>query len=152
MNPYLLVAVAIGVAAPSMAAPIDVQSPWLRESAGAARTGAGYAVLRNAAAQPDRLLGARSAAAESVEVHSVTMDGGVTRMRPVRGGLPIPARGAVALKPGSYHLMLVGLKRPLRRGETVAIELQFANGKPMTVRFPVRPLGQEMADPDHAGH
>ncbi|KQX20890.1 MULTISPECIES: copper chaperone PCu(A)C [unclassified Sphingomonas] len=128
------------VATPLAAAPLRIETPWLRETPPAAETGAGYALIRNGGSKEDRLLGASSAVADAVEVHSMTMDGGIMRMRPVAGGLAVPAGGSVALRPGGYHLMLTGLKRPLRRGETVEIRLRFARAGSVPIRFRVEPI------------
>ena len=137
----MTIALAIAAtAAPVVAAPLRIETPWLRETPPAARTGAGYALIRNAGPREDRLLDARSTVAERVEVHSMTMDGGIMRMRPVTGGLAIPAGGAVALRSGGYHLMLTGLKRPLRRGDVVEIRLRFARAGELPVRFRVEPI------------
>jgi len=136
-------AVAFGVAAlssPLAAAPLRIEAPWLRETPPAAKTGAGYALILNDGRREDRLLGGASAVADHVEVHSMTMDGGIMRMRPVSGGLAIAVGGSVTLRPGGYHLMLMGLKRPLRRGETVEIRLRFARAGDVPVRFRVEPI------------
>lgn len=140
MIKMMTIALAIAAtAAPAAAAP-RIEGPWLRETPPAARTGAGYALIRNGGAREDRLLDARSAIADRIEVHSMTMDGGIMRMRPVTGGLAIPAGGTVALRSGGYHLILMGLKRPLRRGETVEIRLRFARAGEVPVRFRVEPM------------
>ncbi|ARR54306.1 hypothetical protein HY78_13150 [Rhizorhabdus wittichii DC-6] len=135
-----IAATAAAAPASAVAAPLRIETPWLRETPPAARTGAGYALIRNAGRREDRLLDARSTVAERVEVHSMTMDGGIMRMRPVTGGLAVPAGGAVALRSGGYHLMLMGLKRPLRRGEVVEIKLRFAHAGELPVRFRVEPI------------
>lgn len=126
---------------PIAAAPITIDTPWLRETFPGAKAGAGYAILRNGGAQEDRLLGGSTAAADAVEVHSMTMDGGIMRMRAVPDGLPIPARGRAALQSGGgYHLMLTGLKHPLRKGETVEIKLRFARAGTIATRFRVEAI------------
>lgn len=131
---------AVALAAPLAAAPLRIDTPWLRETPPAAKTGAGYALIRNPNRQEDRLLGGSTAIADAVEVHSMTMDGGIMRMRPVTDGLAIPAGGSVALRSGGYHLMLTGLKRPLKRGETVEIRLRFARAGSVPVRFKVEAI------------
>ena len=73
-------------------------------------------------AEGARLVEVRSPAAQSVEIHSMTMQGDVMRMRRI-DGLVLPAGGAVDLGPSGYHLMLVGLVRPLKEGDTVALTL-----------------------------
>lgn len=135
---------ALVASAPALAASVSVETPWLRETAPAAKAGGGYAVIRNAGKVEDRLLGGSTAVAASVDVHSMTMDGNIMRMRPVSGGLAIAPGGSVALKPGGYHLMLMGLKRPLKRGETVTITLRFAKTGDVPVRFRVEPIDHQV--------
>lgn len=135
---------ALVASAPALAASVSVETPWLRETAPAAKAGGGYAVIRNAGKVEDRLLGGSTAVAASVDVHSMTMDGNIMRMRPVSGGLAIAPGGSVALKPGGYHLMLMGLKRPLKRGETVTITLRFAKAGDVPVRFRVEPIDHQL--------
>lgn len=118
--------------------------PWLRETAPGARAGGGYALIRNTGKTEDRLLGGRTSVAASVDVHSMTMDGNIMRMRPVSGGLAIAPGGSVALKPGGYHLMLMGLKQPLKQGETVTITLRFAKAGEVPVRFRVEPIDHQL--------
>jgi copper(I)-binding protein len=139
---------AIALTAPLAAAPLRIEAPWLRETPPAARTGAGYALIRNPNKQEDRLLGGSTAVADAVEVHSMTMDGGIMRMRPVTGGLAIPAGGSVALRPGGYHLMLTGLKRPLKRGETVELRLRFARAGTVPIRFKVEAIDHGLGGGD----
>ena len=69
-----------------------------------------------------RLVEVRSPAAKSVEMHTMSMQGDVMRMRQI-DGLVLPAGGAVDLSPGGYHLMLVGLVRPLKEGDSVPLTL-----------------------------
>jgi periplasmic copper chaperone A len=95
-----------------------------------------FLVLENRASVPVTLLGVRSPAAESVELHNVA--GG--RMQPVPQ-IEVPARGYVRLIPGQYHLMLEGLVRPLAIGDSVALELRFSSGTVLTVQAPVLRYG-----------
>ncbi|MFX5085066.1 copper chaperone PCu(A)C, partial [Acinetobacter baumannii] len=71
--------------------------------------------LRNRGAVPDRLVGAETPAARSVEIHEQRMEDGVMRMRPLPGGVPLPPGETVTLGPGGTHLMLVGPTRALAR-------------------------------------
>jgi copper(I)-binding protein len=130
----LAVALALG---PAQAAGPKVEAPWARATVAAQRTGGAYLRIDNAAGAADRLIGASSAAAERVELHTMSMQGDVMRMRQV-DAIDVPAGEAVELKPGGQHLMLVGLKAPLRDGETIAVELRFEKAGTMTVSVPVR--------------
>jgi hypothetical protein len=90
---------------------------------------------------PARLAGGSSPVAASVEVHEMRMDGGVMRMRALEA-LPLPAGQAVMLKPGSHHLMLLGLKRELKPGDTVPVTLKIERDggqlETLTLQAPAR--------------
>jgi hypothetical protein len=103
---------------------IQVMQPWSR-AAGANGTGAGFLTLRNTGTQPDRLVSATSPIARSVQLHTHMRDGEVMRMREVEGGIPIPPGATVALQPGGFHVMLIGLKEPLAQGSEVPLTLRF---------------------------
>ena len=103
---------------------LSITQPWSR-AAGANGTGAGFLTIRNAGAQPDRLVSASSPAARTVELHSHVRDGEVMRMRPVEGGIAVPAGGTVTLQPGGLHVMLIGLTEALRQGGEVPLTLRF---------------------------
>ena len=88
-----------------------------------------------------------SPVADRVEVHTMSMDGDVMRMRAVPA-LVIPAGGHVDLAPGDgYHLMLIGLKRPLKVGDRVPLTLTFANAGHVDVEMPVRERGAARSQP-----
>jgi copper(I)-binding protein len=70
----------------------------------------------------------------------MTMDGGVMRMRQVEGGIAVPAKGSLQLRPGSYHIMFMGLKRQLRHGERFPVTLRFQRAGSVTVQFAVQPV------------
>ena len=103
---------------------IEVSAPWARPSVGAAKTGAAYMILENRGPAADRLLSATAAVAETVEIHTVVKDGDVMRMRPV-AAIEIAAGETQKLQPGGFHIMLIGLKGPLKAGEHFPLELTF---------------------------
>lgn len=140
------------VAEPYRAGAITVSAAWARETAPAQKAGGGFMTIDNAGNRPDRLLSAMSGVADKVEIHTVSIDGGVMRMRPVTGGLAIPARGKVELRPGSFHIMFMGLKAPLRRGESVPVTLRFARAGTVAARLVVQPIGAMGPDGGHHGH
>ena len=104
---------------------------------GGGGNGAVYVTLTNSGAQADSLVAAASEAAQSVELHEVKNDSGVMKMRPVQA-IPVPAKGKTELKPGGYHLMLVGLKHDLKPGEKVAVTLKFQRGDEVKIEAPVK--------------
>jgi copper(I)-binding protein len=79
--------------------------------------------------------------AKEVQLHTMSMEGGVMRMRQVEGGIAVPAKGKLEMKPGGYHLMFMGLKRPLRKGERFPVTLKFQNAGSLKVQFAVQAVG-----------
>jgi len=98
-----------------------------------------FMTLTNDSTQARALVAARSPAAETVELHTHTNDGGVMRMRKIER-IEIPAGGSVQLKPGGLHVMLIGLNGDLPPGGTVALELSFDDGSRTQVQAPVRTI------------
>ena len=104
---------------------LAIGHPYARATAPGQPTGGGYLKLDNQGATDDRLLGASAATvAERVELHTMAMDGDVMRMRSP-GAIDLPAGRSVELKPGGTHLMLVGLKAPLKAGDKFPLTLRF---------------------------
>ena len=117
---------------------IAIDHAWARATPGNSEIGAAYATIRSSAA--DRLVAAATPVAAKAELHTVEMAGMVMKMRPV-AGLDIPAGTPVSLKPGGYHIMLTGLVRPLRAGETFPLTLTFAKAGARTVTVAVEKVG-----------
>ena len=120
-----------------LAAAVSVSGGWVRPPPPGAPAAAAYLTLANTGRIADRLTGARSPDAERVEVHAMSLEGGVMRMRPAPG-VELPAGGAVSLAPGGLHLMLIGPKRAFRTGDTVAVTLSLARGGEVQAVLPVR--------------
>lgn len=103
------------------AADLEVKSPWVRGTvAGQKATGA-FMELRSPAGTT--IIGASSNAAGVTEIHEMKMDGGVMKMK-AAPRLELPAGKTVSLAPGGYHVMLMDLKQPLKKGDIVTITLQ----------------------------
>jgi copper(I)-binding protein len=149
MRPFsklALAALLIGFAAPALAqgtssTSITVQQPWSRATPNGAKTGAVYMTIDNKSGTADRLTGASSDVADKVQIHEMKVANGVMQMREITDGLPVPADGSVVLKPGSYHVMLIGLKKPLTAGETFPLKLTFAKAGSISVTVPVQAMG-----------
>ena len=122
-------------------ATIEARGAWIRTPPPGATTAAGYVTLVNHGAAADRLTGGHTVVAASLEAHQMSMAGGIMRMRAIVGGLPIAAGATVELSPNGNHLMLIGLKRPLKTGEHVKVTLDFAHAGPVTVDFVVSATG-----------
>jgi copper(I)-binding protein len=139
-----------------------ISQAWIRPAVkGQSGTG-GY--MRLLSPQGGTLLGFASPVA-TAELHEMSMEGDVMRMRPLKA-LALPAGQPVDLKPGSYHLMLMNLKKPLKVGDAVplTLKLQSADGKASTqlIKVPVlntAPLASgaaagvaSMPEMSHMGH
>lgn len=113
-------------------AQVKVDDPWVRATVAPQKATGAFMQLTSAA--PAKVVAASSPVAGVVEIHEMKMDDGVMKMRAVEA-LPLPAGQAVALKPGSYHVMLMQLKGPIKAGETVPLTLtvEAADGKRSTV-------------------
>lgn len=131
---------------------LHVSGAWSRATAPRAEIGAGYLTILNQGKTSDRLISATSPRAAQVEIHTMTMAGGVMRMRPIRDGLPIPARGTAQLSPGGNHLMLVGLKTALKPGERVPVTLHFQKAGAVPVKLSVGPITATGPSARHGGH
>ena len=112
-------------AASPVLADVIVNDPWVRAPVAGQKTAGAY--MRITSAKTVFLIGASSPAAKSVEIHKMSMDGGVMKMRPVTR-LEWPAGKPVDLKPGGYHVMLIDLVRPLHKGDTVPITFSIEAG------------------------
>lgn len=126
-------------AALAQSAQVTVADAWARPTPPHATTGVIYLTLTSAA--DDRLVGASTPVAREASIHRTTQSGGVMQMRPVTGGLVLSAGKPVALSPGGYHIMLMGLKAPLHAGQSIPLHLTFATATPVDVTVTVRPLG-----------
>jgi copper(I)-binding protein len=104
---------------------LKITHPWSRPTPPSALSAVGYLTIVNRGSSPDRLIDGASPAADKLEIHKMSMAGGVMSMRAVEGGVVIPPEGSVALAPDGYHLMLVGPKRPFKAGDHIPIELRF---------------------------
>jgi copper(I)-binding protein len=133
-----------------------IDHAWTRATPGGADVGIGYLTIENKGTAPDKLTGASTPAAAKAELHEMSMDNGVMKMRPVKDGLPIPPGQSVTLAPGGLHLMLMGLKNPLKEGGKVPLTLQFEKAGKVDVTLDVQSVGAQqpggMSMPSNGGH
>ncbi|MQA66913.1 MAG: copper chaperone PCu(A)C [Alphaproteobacteria bacterium] len=125
--------------------------PWARATIGTSRPGGAYLTITNKGGEADRLTGAECPIAERVELHRSSVEGGMMRMVPV-GAIEVPAGGKVMFAPSGYHLMLLGLKKPLVAGSKVPLTLVFEKAGRITVEVAVEPLGGKGGTKGHMGH
>jgi len=138
----LLATVLSGAVSLAHAGDISLEKPWSRATPSGAPVGAGYVTLKNAGAAADKLLSATAPdIAGKVEIHEMSMDGGVMKMREMPSGLPTPPGQSVELKPGGNHLMMTGLRAPLKEGQTLKATLRFEKAGEIPVEMKVEPIG-----------
>lgn len=124
-----------------------VKDVWARATPGGAQTGAAYATIVSPTA--DRLTAVASPVAKTVQLHTMSMDGGIMRMRPV-AAIDIPADQPVMLKPGGIHVMLEGLNQPLHEGQPFSLTLSFEKAGERQVTVTVEKPGS-MGPGGHSG-
>ena len=120
---------------------IHIAEPWARATPKGASVGGGYMTITNTGNELDKLIGGSTSVSSKFEVHEMSMDNGVMKMRPVTGGLEIKPGQTATLAPGGYHVMLVGLKEQLKEGEHFKATLEFAKAGKVDVDFAVEGLG-----------
>lgn len=126
---------------------LEVAHPWTRATPATAQSGGGFLTVINKGTTSDRLIAARSAASDRVEVHEVRMENNVMKMRELEKGLEIPAGATVMLKPGGYHIMFMGLKAPFAKDAKVPLTLVFEKAGSLDIVLDVEALGA--AAPKH---
>jgi len=120
---------------------IRITAPWARATPKGASSGAAYMTITNNSQTPDRVTCVSSDASAECQIHTMTMDNGVMKMRPVEDGLEIKPGETVTLKPSSLHVMLMDIKQPLEQGKTVEATLRFEKAGTVKVEFPVAAIG-----------
>lgn len=134
------------------AAPIlQIEDPWAAVTPGGASVAAGFVAIANSGGG-DVLLGAESARAGRTEIHEMTAEGDVMRMRKV-DSLEVPAGDVVKLSAGgAHHLMFFDITAPFEAGQTVPVTLVFQKAGRVDAAFTVRPRNASGDNGGHAGH
>ena len=124
---------------------LSIGHPYARATVTGQTAGGAFLTIENRGAD-DRLLSASADVSKVVELHTMSMDGDVMRMRQL-DSIPLPAGKAVALQPGALHIMLIGLKAPLKAGDKFPLKLKFEKAGELTVEVEV-----EAASASHDKH
>ncbi|MGN6570873.1 MAG: copper chaperone PCu(A)C [Pseudolabrys sp.] len=161
MRKSLIAFVAVAMAAfPALAhdytaGALKIAHPWARATPKGAPVGGGYLAITNTGTTPDRLIGGSTNVSQGFEIHEMSMDNGVMKMRLLPNGVEIKPGETVTFKPSGYHIMLTGLKAPLTKGEHVDATLRFEKAGEVKIFFLVGSIGQSAPDEksgDGAGH
>ena len=133
-----LILVLSAFAAMAQTGEIQIKDAWARATPGGAQTAAAYVTILSPTG--DRLKAASTPVAQKAELHTMTMDGNVMKMRQV-DGIDLPAGQAVTLKPGGYHIMLTALTQPLTEGQSFPLTLTFDKAGTREVTVTVQKVG-----------
>jgi periplasmic copper chaperone A len=136
--PVIAVVLLAAGAALAQTGQLRIENAWARATPGGSQTGAAYMTIQSPNA--DRLVAASSPVARKAQLHMMEMSGMVMKMRAL-AGVDIPAGQPVSLTPGGMHMMLLGLKQPLKAGQSFPLTLRFAKAGERTVNVAVEKVG-----------
>ena len=132
---------------------LEIGHPWARATPKGATVAGGYLTITNRGTEPDRLVGGTISAAERFEIHEMSMDKGVMKMRPLAAGIEIAPGATVELKPGGYHLMFIGIKTPFVKDQRIKGTLRFEKAGTVDVEYAVTAIGGSPSQHEHGqGH
>jgi hypothetical protein len=143
----LLLSAGHAVAADYKVGNIEISAPWTRATPKGSEVAGAYMTITNKGTTTDRLVAGSSPVAAKFELHTMTMEQGVMKMRPMQGGIEIKPGATVEFKPQGMHVMLVGLKGPLQQGQEVKATLEFEHAGKVEIEYPVQAIGASGAPP-----
>ena len=116
---------------------LEIKHPWVKATVAGQPVGGGFMKIVNTGTEPDRLLKITSDVSDTIQLHDMKVENGVMKMGEIPGGLEIAPGATVELKPGSLHVMFMGIKAPFKQGETVKATLTFEKAGSIDVEFKV---------------
>lgn len=147
-GPILLLGMMMTAIVPAPAggheSPIAAMNAWVRATPPGATVTAAYLMLRNRGGHADRLVKVSTKSVRAVEIHKVVEKGGTSHMQPVQGGVSISAGGTVRFEPGGYHIMLIGLEKPVKPGDRLELLLTFEKHPPLRIVAVAKKSGEGM--------
>ena len=129
---------------------LKISTPWTRATPKGASIGGGYMTITNTGSAPDRLVGGTTDVASRFEIHEMSMDNGVMKMRMLPKGLEVKPGETITLKPGGYHIMLMGLKHQLDKGQHFKAMLEFEKAGKVEVDFTIESIAAQVPGNGHA--
>jgi periplasmic copper chaperone A len=120
-----------------------ISQAWSRATPNGAKIGVGYFTIENKGTTADKLIGVTGDISGKIELHEMSMNNGVMKMRPVDGGLAIDPGKTVKLAPNGYHLMIMDLKSPLKQGDKVPVTIEFERAGKVAVTLDVQGVGAQ---------
>lgn len=124
---------------------LELIAPFSRATPPRAPTGGAYLSIVNNGTEDDRLLSGTTTVSEAVQLHEMSMENDIMRMREMKDGIPIPAGETLTLEPSGTHIMLVRLLAPLVEGETVPLTLTFEKAGTIELEVPIASIAARQA-------
>ena len=126
---------------------LKIEDPYARATVPAQKAGGAFVKIKNTGAA-DKLIAVSSPVAKEMQLHTMSMEGNVMKMREVKA-IDIPANGTVELQPGGFHLMLIDLKSQLKAGDQIPVKLKFEKAGELEVKFQVKDMRPAHGQPGH---
>jgi periplasmic copper chaperone A len=132
---------------------IEISTPWSRATPKGAQTAIGYMTIKNNGTTPDRLTGGSIDVADHFQLHAMTMENGIAKMREL-SDIEIKPGQTIEFKPGGSHVMFVNLKRQLSKGEHISGTLVFERAGTVQIEYSVEGIGSQQGpqDMEHMQH
>lgn len=131
---------------------LELADPWARVMQPGQQAGGGYLEITNRGTEADRLVHASAPRAARTEIHSMEIVDDVMTMRPVEGGLEVPAGETLSLRPGGYHVMFIGVADPFEVGEVIDVTLEFEHAGRVELEFRVHDMSHGRGHDEGSGH
>lgn len=160
MKPLMILAAAVMLLAPTLVhadmethlGDLVISGAWTRATPTRAPTGAGFVTIENKGSRDDRLIAVRTPISDKSEIHTMTMDNGIMKMRQLEDGIAIPAGETVTLEPGGNHLMFMQLKQGIEKDSAVSVTLVFDVAGEVTLDFMAAAVGSRKPAAMHHKH
>ncbi len=160
MKPLMILAAAVMLLAPTLShaametriGDLVITGAWTRATPAKAPTGAGFLTIENKGSSADRLTAVSTPVSGRSEIHTMTMENNIMKMRQLEDGIAIPAGESVTLKPGGNHLMFMQLKQGIEKGATIPVTLVFEHAGEVTLGFMAAPIGSQKPMEMHHKH
>lgn len=130
---------------------LEIGHPWTRATPNGAEVAGGFLTITNTGTSDDKLIAVEVEGIAHVQLHEMKTENGVMSMRPLKDGLPIPAGEKVELKPGSFHIMMMGLSQPFVEGTMVKGKIIFEKAGSADIEFKVEAAGANPAEKHQHG-
>jgi copper(I)-binding protein len=137
----LILTTSVALPADYTLGPLEIRTPWTRATPKGATIGGGYVEIKNNGTASDKLLSGSVSVASRFQIHSTTIEDGVSKMREVTAGIEIKPGETIKFEPGASHLMFVNLMQPLRQGDAVRGTLMFEHAGTIDIEYVVLGMG-----------